>query len=244
MHRHLVTSAELVADTCVLEKEQARHLQTVLRMRAGDRVQLFDGCGATRVVEVADASTKNQLVLRAVEPAVTAARPATAVTLFVCVSKGKRMDWTVEKAVELGVARIVPVISDRTIVRLDREEGDLKVERWLRVAEEAARQSSAIWLPEISVPQTVADALTLVRGCCPTFVAALTPDAVPLRTALGHYAAPQQAGWFVGPEGDFTPDELQRVIDAGAIPVSLGAQVLRAETACIYGLCALNCAWL
>jgi 16S rRNA (uracil1498-N3)-methyltransferase len=178
------------------------------------------------------------------------------------------MDWTLEKAVELGVARIVPVISDRTIVRIEADDRDAKADRWMRIAEEAARQCGSAWLPDILAPRSFKESLALVKQTTPTFVAALTPNAKPLRDFLlpipsvvrvpdsefreGHASAclgradarPSQAGWFVGPEGDFTPDELNLLLNAGAIPVSLGPLVLRAETACLYGLCALNCAWM
>jgi len=269
MHRHLVTTDILLADTCVLGKEEARHLQTVLRVKPGDKIQLFDGEGHTRLATVASLE-KNSLTLAAVEPVASHPKASCALTLFVCISKGKHMDLTIEKAVELGVARIVPVISDRTIVRIDADDREAKADRWMRIAEEAARQSGRAWLPEILTPRSFKESLSLVQQTTPTFVAALTPDAKPLRDFLlsgtrgsgvgvqgsGKPSSlipgpnsvgmptPSQAGWFVGPEGDFTPDELQRLLDAGALPVSLGPLVLRAETACLYGLCALNCAWM
>ena len=87
-------------------------------------------------------------------------------------------------------------------------------------------------------------ALPIAKDTAPLFVAALTPDARPLRGAITALPPPQQAGWFVGPEGDFTPAELDALTASGAVPVSLGQQVLRAETACVYGLSALSCAWL
>ncbi len=300
MHRHLVTTDILLADTCVLGKEEARHLQTVLRVKPGDTIQLFDGQGHTRLfvvsipphfmkcggIAVEPKTLKNCLCLTALEPAIVHPKASCAITLFVCISKGKHMDWTLEKAVELGVARIVPVISDRTIVRIDADDREAKADRWMRIAEEAARQCGSAWLPEILTPRSFKESLALVQQTTPTFVAALTPDAQPLRDFLlpvpsnGEPQNPQkitnntpskalplcplpvrrslgvggclceeqypppEAGWFVGPEGDFTPDELQRLLEAGATPVSLGPLVLRAETACLYGLCALNCAWM
>ena len=244
MHRCLVTTDALLADAVALEREEARHLQTVLRVRPGDRVALFDGRGRTRTAVVSDAQ-KHRLALAPEGPAVEHPRPRCALTLFACVSKGNRMDWTVEKAVELGVATVAPVLSERTVVRLDAEERPAKAERWARVAEEAARQCGAVWLPEILAPLPFGDALPLVTRAAPVFVAALAPGARPLREALAaHASAPARAGWFVGPEGDFAPAELEALLAAGATPVSLGQQVLRAETACLYGLCALNCAWL
>jgi 16S rRNA (uracil1498-N3)-methyltransferase len=263
MYRHLVTPDTLLADTCVLGKEEARHLLTVLRVKPGDSIELFDGQGHTRQMSVVSPfshfmkcengetqqkSSKNLLCLKALAPVVHHPRPLFALTLFACVSKGKHMDWTLEKAVELGVARIVPVISERTIVRLDAKERETKTDRWMRIAEEAARQSGRAWLPEILPPCSLTESLPLVKETSPTFVAALTPDAQPLRDFLSPPTSsllplPSRAGWFVGPEGDFTPDELRLLLEAGAIPVSLGQNVLRTETACLYGLCALNCAW-
>jgi len=244
MHRCLVKTNELLADAFTLGRDEAHHLQAVLRVRAGDRVTLFDGQGRTRLAAIA-AVEKHGLSLTADAPAQEHPRPPCQITLFACVSKGKRMDWTVEKAVELGVGRVVPVISDRTVVRLDADEGDTKADRWLRVAEEAARQCGAAWLPEIAPPLAFKACLPLLAGASPVFVAALTPRATPLREALAAHAAPPvRAGWFVGPEGDFTPAEIEALLAAGAVPVSLGRQVLRAETACLYGLCVLNCAWL
>ncbi len=244
MHRCLVTTEELLAGAFTLGKEAARHLQTVLRLRPGERVTLFDGQGRTREAVIASAD-RHSLALTADAPAVEHPRHPCAITLFACVSKGSRMDWTVEKAVELGVCRIVPVLSDRTIVRLDEEDGQAKAARWSRVAEEAARQCGAAWLPTVTPPASLKACLPIMAQTAPVFVAALTPAARPLRAALAAFAGPPPlAGWFVGPEGDFTAQELDALVQAGALPVSLGPQVLRAETACLYGLCALNCAWL
>ena len=244
MHRCLVTSDQLLAEACTLGRDEAHHLQTVLRVKPGERVTLFDGRGHTRLAAITSVE-KHGLSLAAADAPQTCARPPCHLTLFACVSKGNRMDWTVEKAVELGVSRIVPVISDRTIVRLDAEEGAAKATRWLRVAEEAARQCGAVWLPEILSPLSFKASLPLLAPTAPVFVAALSPAARPLRDAIAACAAtPKQAGWFVGPEGDFTSAELDALLAAGAQPVSLGRQVLRAETACLYGLCVLNCVWL
>jgi len=244
MHRCLVTAEQLLAEACTLGRDEAYHLQTVLRVKPGERVTFFDGQGHTRL-SVVKAAEKHGLSLTAEGPVRVHSRPLCHLTLFACVSKGNRMDWTVEKAVELGISRIVPVISDRTIVRLDADEGVAKTIRWSRVAEEAARQCGAVWLPEILPPVSFKACLPLLASAHPVFVAALLPTAGPLRNAIAvHAEPPQQAGWFVGPEGDFTPAELDALLAAGACPVSLGRQVLRAETACLYGLCVLNCAWL
>jgi len=270
MHRHLVTPETLLADTCVLGKEEARHLQTVLRLKPGDKAQLFDGQGHTRLamisipphfmkcggMEFEAKASKNQLYLEYVEDVVAHSKPACALTLFACVSKGKHMDWTIEKAVELGVARIVPVVSARTIVRIESEDRDSKQDRWMRIAEEATRQCGSAWLPEILPPCSLTQSLALVKTTTPTFVAALTPEAKPLRECLAQRVQGSgfrvqetgsttllptaQAGWFVGPEGDFTPEELAALRAKGAHAISLGSNVLRADTAAMAGLAILQ----
>lgn len=237
MHRLLTPTENLLASGFTLNREGSRHLLTVLRVKPGDRVELFDGHGRTRSAAVTSAD-RHGLVFAADAPVQEHPRPACAVTLFACVSKGARMDWMVEKATELGATEIVPVISERTIAR------PADASRWQRIAEEAARQCGNAWLPRIPPPQPLAAALPLIAQTTPVFVAALSPDARPLREVLAAWPAPLQAGWFTGPEGDFTPAELDAIIHSGGIPVSLGPLVLRAETACLYGLCSLSCAWL
>ncbi len=240
MHRCLVRTEQLLADTCTLGRDEVHHLTTVLRVKTGARVTLFDGHGHTRTANITELA-KRSLTFTSTEPVTHHPRLPCLLTLFACVSKANRMDWTIEKAVELGAYRIVPVISERTVVRLDADESAAKAERWSRVAEETARQCHAAWLPDILTPVTLVDSLPLVRAAAPVFVAALTPEAIPLCQALDRYAKPPpHAGWFVGPEGDFTPTELQALLAADAIPVNLGRHILRAETACLYGLCALN----
>jgi 16S rRNA (uracil1498-N3)-methyltransferase len=248
MHRHYLESARLLATPIVLERDEARHLRTVLRLRQGECVELFDGRGLSAVARVV-AMGRQTLALRLEGAPARQSPPDCRLTLFVCVSKGKRMDWTLEKAVELGVSRVVPVISARTIVRFDETEAaDDKAARWRRVAIEAARQCHAVWLPEIAAPLTLPAAAAQLSASAPVFVAALTPEARPLRVALARWrppaTPPATAGWFVGPEGDFTPEELRLLLEAGAIPVSLGRLILRAETAALWGLCALGVEWL
>jgi 16S rRNA (uracil1498-N3)-methyltransferase len=244
MHRCHINTERLLSGSPVLNREESRHLKTVLRVQPGMYIELFDGVGRTRRVSV-DSVEKNAISVVPISEATLHPKPECAITLFACISKGKRMDWSVEKAVELGVSRIVPVISERTIVRLDSSERESKAERWRRVAADAVRQCGSAWMPEISMPLDFADTSSMITECSPVFTAALTENAVPLRDALHDFTTtPATAGWFVGPEGDFTEDELVQLRGAGTRFVSLGSNVLRAETASIYGLSVLGCAWL
>ena len=233
MHRLLAQTAEIAKARPTLSRDALRHLM-VVRPRDGEQVELFDGRGLVRRFRyVADGRT-----LEADGDATEVPRQSgRAVTLFACVTKGSRWDWTIEKATELGVARIVPVISERTIVRLPQSERAAKRERWMRIAEEAARQSDAAWLPEISEAVDFCDSVPLARATrC--FVGALTnPPPRPMLCELDAAREDRESEWslYVGPEGDFTPDELAALLSF-ATPVSLGPTVLRAETAAIFGI--------
>jgi 16S rRNA (uracil1498-N3)-methyltransferase len=247
MHRHYLEPARFSRETLVLEREEARHLQSVLRVRDGEVVELFDGCGQTVRVRVSSTG-RHTLQLTREAPPTCHAPPACRLVLFACISKGKRMDWTIEKGVELGVSRIIPVLSERTIVRLDEEGAEGRADRWQRVAVEAARQCGTPWLPAVDPPRPFAAIPPLVAACAPVLVAALTPAARPLRQVLAALRTPRPPpvtiGWFVGPEGDFTPQELDRLQEAGALPVSCGPQILRTETAALWGLCVLGAEFL
>lgn len=238
MHRCLVQTDALTAEQIILGREESRHLQTVLRVREGETVELFDGAGLTRRVAVR-AVSRSGLTFAPLEAPVAHPRLPVEVTLFASVIK--RMDWTIEKAAELGVARIVPVLTERSVIRIAPDAREGKAERWRRIAEDSVRQCDGAWLPEILPPVTFAESLPRLATGQPVFVAALSPSARPFREALAaHSAHLAQTGYFVGPEGDFTPDELERLLDAGTIPVSLGPRILRAETAALYGLSLLN----
>ena len=232
MHRLLVDTLELENDSPALSKAALNHLK-VLRPKDGEKIELFDGAGRSREFSYTGGA------LRPAGEVSLSPRPAP-LTLFACVTKGSRWDWTIEKATELGATRIVPVISERTIVRIPADEREAKRARWMRIAEDAARQSDAKWLPEVMAPVDFAESLALVRETT-CFVGALTtpPPKSLLRALLDAEKPLGKLSLFVGPEGDFTPAELSALCEI-ATPVTFGASVLRAETAAIYGLSVLK----
>ena len=243
MHRLLVDTGALSAPSPTLPASAAHHLD-VLRPRPGERIELFDGRGSWREYTFERRAGAAVLVPASDLRRLPRSASESSITLFACVTKGSRWDWTVEKATELGVSRIVPVISERTIVRIAPSERDAKVARWRRIAEEAARQSDAKWLPEIEAPTAFRAALELAAAThC--FAGALTdPPPRPLLTELARLSGAaggfrKGLSLFVGPEGDFTPEELAALI-AVATPTSFGPSVLRAETAAVFGLSVLG----
>ena len=242
MHRLLVETQLLEKESPVLPADAARHLK-VLRPKDGEEIELFDGKGKWRVYSFGG-DRDVAAPLRATSQTSQTSRTSRTLTLFACVTKGSRWDWTVEKATELGVTRIVPVISERTIVRIPKDERAAKRERWMRIAEDAARQSDAKWLPEICEAVDFRDALPLVRETACFVGALVTPPARPLAEAVAAKAKGQGEGEqgnfavFIGPEGDFTPEELAALLEI-ATPTSFGPTVLRAETAAIFAVSVL-----
>lgn len=244
MNRLPATREMLQSDSPILPADAARHLRAV-RAKPGETVELFDGAGAVRAYSVEAGGS-----LRACGPVVLFPESPVHIALFACVTKGSRWDWTVEKAVELGVARIIPVVSERTIVRFGTvAEREAKAARWRRVAADAARQSCAVWMPVVEAPVDFARAVEEVRAFGgPVFAGLISdPPPPPIVEAWNAEcrragAAPRRAAVFIGPEGDFTAGEAAALREAGAAGVSLGPTILRAETASIYAAAALSAA--
>jgi 16S rRNA (uracil1498-N3)-methyltransferase len=210
-----------------LPAAEVHHARHVLRLRAGDELEVFDGVGhAVRCRLGADGAPLTPL-----HHSITPPLPVR-LTLAVAVIK-KNMDFLVQKATELGVAAIVPLVTGRTVARPPRSD------RWREIALEACKQCGNNWLPEITAPQPFADWLRAPGNHDVRFVAALQPDARPVKECLP--AKPVSAALLlIGPEGDFTATEYAAARAAGCVPVTLGPLVLRADTAALYALSVLH----
>jgi 16S rRNA (uracil1498-N3)-methyltransferase len=226
----------------VLDDSEGHHCVDVLRLGAGSRVVVFNGRGSQITAEIT-AIEKGKVFLK--ELIAAKAEPLRcAITLAQAIPKGKNMDLILQKATELGVTKIVPLISDRTVVHLEDEESNKKQEKWKQVTIEAAKQSGQDWLPEISGPITPKQFFADFDRSELSLIASLQNDARSFKKVLANFQ--EQHGRraksvliLVGPEGDFTPAETSWAKSAGCIPVSLGPIVLRTETAAIYSLSVL-----
>jgi 16S rRNA (uracil1498-N3)-methyltransferase len=161
------------------------------------------------------------------------------------IPKGKNMDLIVQKAVEIGAAEIAPILSDRTVVRLDEKSAGSKQSKWQTIAIEAAKQCGQNWLPRVQVPRTMAQFFQQSHRFDLRLIGSLQSDAVHLKKILAEYRAehgdrPASVLMLVGPEGDFTPAELSLARSHGCRPITLGPIVLRVETASIYCLSVLS----
>lgn len=223
-----------------VQDPEAHHLISVLRVTKGDHLTLFDGAGReadVRITGVARDSVRVEIDSQRV-----VGRPSLRLTLVPALLRPQKMDLVMEKATELGATHIHPVTCEHCVVQMTPAQADKRVLRWTRIIKESARQCGNAWPPEVRAPVSLCDWLAEEANAGHLLVASLGSDARPLCDALTERRGGNNAidvALIVGPEGDFTPDETRIAREAGAVPVSLGAQTLRAETASIAGLAML-----
>jgi 16S rRNA (uracil1498-N3)-methyltransferase len=226
MSRRRWIADEFSGDRAALVGEHADHLVRVLRARIGED---FDIAAGESVRRGRITSVKEDRVEFELGEEISAARMIE-ITLVLAIFKFDRMEWAIEKCTELGVSRIVPVISRRTDSHLAVASAK-RVERWQRIARQASEQSRRTTPPEILPPIRFADALTGAAAL--RIVLAESEERTLLRDVLKSNASAAAIILAVGPEGGWTEDELQSFRQAGWISASLGNTILRAETAAI-----------
>lgn len=243
MHRFYVTPEESVGPVLTLGGHEAHHGLHVLRLRRGECVTVLNGAGLQLLCEVQDGS-RGYLDLRVLERR-QAAPPACQVTLLQALPKGKTIETIIQKATELGVATIVPLLTDRVVAHLPGEAGAAKVAKWQAVAVEAIKQCGCPWLPKIEEPVAPCEFIRRSQNVELPLVAALRGEARHPREYFRafettHQRLPASIWIWIGPEGDFTAAELELISSAGARPITLGPLVLRTDTAALYCLSIVN----
>src|SRR5436853_1104717 len=243
MHRFYISPENWNPDALSLSGGEAHHARDVLRMKRGDRAVLFNGQGREITAEIVDLA-KDEIRLRKLHESETPPFRCR-ITLGQAIPKGKNMDLIVQKAVEIGAAEVTPLISERTIVDLDKKEAEQKKAKWKQIAIEAAKQCGQNWLPQVHAPRKLKDFFSDAGNFDLRLIGSLQPDAIHLKKILGDYTdqhrdRPKSVLMLVGPEGDFTPAELALAKTHGCLPITLGPIILRVETAAIYCLSVLS----
>ena len=265
MHRFYLPPERCAGKTLRLDGREAHHALHVLRLKRGDLVTVLDGTGNEFSCEVENAA-RDSLALT-VKGKKSTPPPPCAITLLQAVPKGKIIESIIQKSVELGARRVVPILSERVVSQFDGDDAEKKRDKWQQVAIEAIKQCGAAWLPRVEAPVTIEEYLgrsgvsaerrtfheNKSSGSLPKaatqfdlqLVGSLQPERRHPREVLRefetqHGRRPQSVGVWIGPEGDFTVDELKAIQVSGAQPISLGQLVLRVETATIYCLSFLN----
>lgn len=219
-----------------LEPDQAHYISRVLRMRAGDALILFNGSGGQYPATLATVA-KNMVVVTTGDFEPVERESPLALHLGIAVSRGDRMDWVVQKATELGVHSITPLLSERTEVRLRGEREEKKLRHWQQVATSACEQCGRNRLPQILAPQSLAGWLQDVQADLRLVLhhTAVTRDPGP--------APPRSVALLVGPEGGLSEEEIRAAEGAGFASLQLGPRVLRTETAPLAAIAILQARW-
>lgn len=239
MHRfYLPPESSSQGDEIFLTGREAHHALHVLRVRRGERVTVLDGIGHEMLCDVQE-SDRDKIRLCVRERKNAAPLPCQ-ITLLQALPKGKLIESIIQKATELGAARIVPLLSERVVVHLKDKETGRKAAKWQLVAIEAMKQCGAPWLPRVEEAVTPEDFLARKENFNLALVGSLQPDAKHPREYLQSPQRPKSAAIWIGPEGDFTPGEIDAIKASGAKPITLGPLVLRTETAATYCLSILN----
>ena len=241
MSRFYVPKECVKDDKIVIKGKEAHHILRVMRLKEGDKVVVFDGTGCEYMGFIKEADERREKAL--VEVVRTEKPPKESVPEIIlaqAIPKRKKMDYIVEKATELGVSRIIPLVSERTIIRPhDGKNSNEKIKRWRRIARETSKQCGRSDIPVI-------DKITLYREMPSrldeydiALMACLENERVSIKKAIEGFSRGKILV-FIGPEGDFTQDELQMADKDNCRFISLGNRVLKSDTAGLFVLSALS----
>ena len=240
MKTRLFVSGQLInGGVLVLEGDRARYLGRALRLAVGDDISVFNGEGGEWSAGI-DAMTKSTVTLSIGAQAESETESALKIHLVQGISRGERMDFVVQKATELGVKRITPLLTEYGVVKLDAARAEKRRDHWQNIAVSACEQSGRTRLPLIDTPMALKDWF----GNKPTEVDAELILAPGAPASLASIAAPEtKVCVLIGPEGGFSHTEYEDADVAGFRAVSLGPRVLRTETAAIAALTAMQTLW-
>lgn len=225
-------------ESFLLDEFESHHCVDVMRQKEGETITVFDGKGR-EWKSVIESIQKKQVRYKKLAES-KSQRSSVPVVLAQALTKSKSMDLIIQKATELGVSELLPLQSDRSISQVDDEKADQKVEKWRQIVVESCKQCGQNWLPSVQSPCKVKDFLSGSKRFGVKLIASLQPEARPLKEVLrehvGQPALAKGVVLMIGPEGDFTPAEVNEARNSGFLPVTLGPVILRSETAALFTL--------
>ena len=210
-----------------LDKENSHYIASVLRMREGEKISVVDKDCNEYLCDISS-SNKNEVIVRVLEISPNNTEPNSFITLYQSVSKGERMDLTIQKSVELGVSKIVPVYSERVISRNDKSS---KIDRWQKIALEAARQSQRGKVPEVTEVLSFKEALNIASSENDIVLFPWEEEKGQTLKEVIKDKRFERIAVFIGPEGGYSEEEAKLAVLNNAKAVTLGKRILRTETA-------------
>ena len=203
MPRFFAEPENIKGNTITLYSDDAAHISRVLRGKTGDILTVCDGTGSDYIAEITDISDKS-VILEIKETLDTKSEPLVKITLYQGLPKGDKMELIIQKCVELGVYSVVPVNTERCIVKIDKNKEKKKTDRWQKIAESAAKDGAVI-------PYELEE-----KNGLKAFLDGFKGESLAI---------------FIGPEGGFSAEEIEKAVKSGVVPITLGKRILRTETA-------------
>ena len=228
---------------CIISGAEARHISRVLRMTRGDRLVLLNGDGDRYETEIESAGAR-EILVRIIRP--LPSPPASQIDITLCQSllKSRPMDYLIQKTSELGVKKILPFISERTVVRPDIRKSDNKLRHWKEIAQNSTKQAGRLVPAEIGPVSPIQEIMIQWKDKeAQKIILWEDENARDLKNVLRNRAPSGSFAGIIGPEGGFTKTEVETAKDSGFIPVSLGQRILRAETAAVTLLAIIQYEW-
>lgn len=231
MHHFFTDPSQVQGDKIEIEGTDVNHIKNVLRMKIGEKVQISDQSGKNYSCEL-EAFEAEKVRFQILEERESENELPSRIYLFQGLPKSDKMEWIVQKAVELGVYEVIPVATHRAVVKLDEKKAVKKIARWNAIAEGAAKQSGRDVIPCVKKVMSLENALSYAASL--DLILMPYEDAEGMektRRVIGQIKPGQSIGIFIGPEGGFEETEVQKAQKSGAVPVTLGKRILRTETA-------------
>lgn len=226
------TARENITDTqIIIDSEDAKHIKKVLRLDVGDTVTVCDGAGTDYTTKIS-AIEQNKIICDIMNSVKCDTEPRINITLYQGIPKASKMDYIIQKNTELGICNIVPVRLSRCVAKVeDGASESKKIDRWQKIAYEAAKQSGRGIIPEIKSPMSLDEVLEAVRNDDLVFVPYECEEDGSLKRLIENNADAKNISFIIGPEGGFDITEIEKIKSAGIKTITLGKRILRTETA-------------
>lgn len=231
MQNFFVYDWQVQGDMITIEGTDVNHIVNVLRMKVGEEVSVHDDVNRKYLCRIAELQ-EDKVRLSILEQQTSDTELPCRIYLFQGLPKGDKMEWIIQKGVELGAYAIVPVATKRAVVKLDEKKAQKKVARWNSIAESAAKQSGRGMIPEVLQVMKFAEALEFAKDLDLNLIPYEKAEGIAdTKQRIAEIRPGQSIGIFIGPEGGFEEAEVEMAKESQAIPVTLGRRILRTETA-------------
>ncbi len=232
MPRFFVEANQITEDKIEITGQDVRHIRDVLRLDYNALIEVCDGAGTDYNCSIEEIN-KETIITKILNKMTSQSEPKTKVILFQSLIKGDKIEWVIQKTIEIGVSEIIPMQTTFCVSKMDQsKKADAKVKRWNKIAQSGAKQSGRGMIPKVTSPVTFGAALNLCKEMDLALIAYEKEDQENLRSQLQGLEG-KTIGVLIGPEGGFSKEEIEKAEKAGVKAITLGPRILRSETASI-----------